>query len=178
VRDVSGADCTVTPAVACRLGTLAPGEQRAATLRLVLRAAGDVRQKVLVASDTPELAPADNATELAFAVLQPVLHAQPMVAPPGSLTVVTGDDFPPDETVRLRWDRGDALATAGTELIARTDGNGHLAVHLPVLDDGVLGPRQILAGGPYTVAPLALLVQRLTPAPLVPATAARGPVTR
>lgn len=74
--------------------------------------------------------------------LRPTLRPTPPIGPPGFVTSIRGQGFPPGATVRLAWSRG--LTLNSRPVTVRADGTFAVPMLL-AQRDGQLGPRLVIA---------------------------------
>lgn len=125
-------------ATTCRGTTLPTGAT--CTVDVVLRAtAVGERVSVLSVRSTAPDSPLRN--ELQGVGLPPELTIDPEVGPTRLVPVVSGEGFPPGESVPLRWRLPDGADLPGTA-IARVRDDGTFDQQLLVLPKDLLGPRE------------------------------------
>ncbi|GGK23190.1 hypothetical protein GCM10010124_14650 [Pilimelia terevasa] len=149
----------------CDLGTLAPGETRTLTFTLRPDRAGDSTAVGVAAADLPEGDLDDNQAAVPLRVLVPRLTPSPAIGPPGFVTEVVGEDFPPGAAVRLRWARG--VTPTMDPVVVGADGT--FRAPMLVLRRDQVGPRPLVAdpaAGPAFRAVRAAFLVR--PRPLGP----------
>ncbi|GIF14608.1 DUF11 domain-containing protein [Actinoplanes teichomyceticus] len=130
------ANCDAT---VCRIGDLPPGAARQLTFVLVPQRKTTTTVRGTVTADTVVA----RQVSAPLRVLQPRIEAIPEIGPPGFVTIIRGQDFPPGVPVRLAWDTGVTVAANP----AVPDAEGTFDAQLLVLWKDALGPRKAVATG-------------------------------
>jgi Tol biopolymer transport system component len=130
---------TCTPG-GCALADLAPGD--AATVRFTLNPTTAVSALATGRATFNDLTgrPTTIVGQAPVVVLQPVIKLDPMIGPPGIVTVVTGRSFPPAAKATLRWTFG---ISAPSQVTVRADGT--FTGQMLVLRNDPLGQRNLVA---------------------------------
>ncbi|MCP2309140.1 hypothetical protein [Kitasatospora paracochleata] len=130
-------DCT---AAGCPIPVLAPGA--ATTVTVLLRPgapfAGTVTGTLTTTGDDAQTAN-DTATA-PLTVLQPAVRLDPVLGPPGIVTLAHGSSFPPGTALRLRWSTGVTAAAAPVTVAA----DGTFTAPVLALVQDTLGPRELI----------------------------------
>jgi Tol biopolymer transport system component len=154
------ATCQAT--TGCPLGNLPPKGSIVVQMVLVPAAGGTYRitGQVHQASDLPTTT--DPTVQGTLTVRQPVLTVLPPVGSPGTVTLVSGSEFPPGVPVQLTWNPG--VTAAADPAVPGPDGS--FVAQMVIVSGDQTGQRLVTAtGAGFGPVSSPFLV---TPAPLLP----------
>ncbi len=124
------------------LGLLAPGAAISVPVRLVPVAPGPATVAARALPATFDLTDRNDRAAATVSIKRPNLVVNPPIGPPGFVTSVRGNDFPPAASVRLVWSRG--LTLTGRPIVVRPDGTFEAPMPVAARDDA-LGHREVVA---------------------------------
>ncbi|GAB3160832.1 VWA domain-containing protein [Micromonospora sonneratiae] len=125
----------------CRLGSLGIGDQQVITVVLPARAAISLPVSGRLTATVGNGVPATRFAQAPLSILAPTLVVDPLIGPPGFVTVAVGTNFPPGARVRLTWDFG-ITATPDTVPV---NPDGTFRTQVLILRKDPLGPRRLKA---------------------------------
>jgi hypothetical protein len=128
-----------TPA-ACPLGTVPPGGTAAVTFTLTPAVAVNAIATGTASYVDASGGPRQVTGQAPVVVAQPTIVFNPVLGPPGIVTVITGASFPPKARVTFTWSPG---ISAPVKVTVRPDGT--FQAQMLVLEYDVLGPRTLTA---------------------------------
>ncbi len=142
VLPLSGATPNTCTPSACSLTDVPPGGSVTATFRLTPAVAISALATGTVTYTDIGGRQVSIVGQAPVVVLQPTMIFNPVIGPPGIVTVVTGASFPPKGKVTFTWTFG---ISAPTRVTVRADGT--FQVQMLVLPGDALGPRNLKAHG-------------------------------